>query len=65
MHTLADDPFDESSLLRVALDFIAQRCETDVIGERIHLHVTLTPNEMERLACFGAALDELEPDDCI
>ncbi len=52
-------------MFSVALDFVAQRCEVISAGETIHLHVTLTQNEMERLALFGAALDELEPDDWI
>ncbi|KZK85790.1 MULTISPECIES: hypothetical protein [Pseudovibrio] len=52
-------------MLSAALDFIAQRCEVTTVGELIHLHVTLTQNEMDRLALFGATLDDLEPDDWI
>ncbi|SFK98941.1 hypothetical protein SAMN04488518_11389 [Pseudovibrio ascidiaceicola] len=52
-------------MLSAALDFIAQRCEVTTVGELIHLHVALTQKEMDRLALFGAALDDLEPDDWI
>ncbi len=52
-------------MLSVAIDFIAQRCDVSTVGELIHLHVILTQDEMDRLALFGAKLDDLEPDDWI
>ena len=54
-----------NNMFTVALDFIAHRCEVTIVGELIHLHVTLTQNEMDRLALFGARMDDLEPDDWI
>ncbi len=52
-------------MLSIVLDFLAQRCEVTTAGELIHLHVALTQREMDRLAMFGATLNDLEPDDWI
>ncbi|QUS55398.1 hypothetical protein [Pseudovibrio brasiliensis] len=60
MHTSNNFSDQTNSLLQVAVDFVAQRCEAYSVGEKIHLHVILTQDEMDRLALFGAMVDELE-----
>ncbi|KZL13607.1 hypothetical protein [Pseudovibrio sp. Ad37] len=63
MHTSSNFSDQTNSLLQVAVDFVAQRCEVNSVGEEIHLHVILTQDEMNRLALFGAMVDELEDPD--
>ncbi len=65
MHTSSNFSDQTNSFLQVAVDFVAQRCEVNPVGEMIHLHVILTQDEMDRLALFGAKVDELEGEETL